>query len=122
MAGRTRLVSAEANLKPNRYGNGRDWLTVRVGERHLAVGEGTFTLDYVKPSRAPESAYQLQLLTYTYRLNDSVSYNINCAHHLTGTLHKLRNGGYSGTFAGTSQAKEGEEYPVQGDFTNVFSQ
>lgn len=121
VAGRTWLVPATGTLEVNKYGNGQDWLTLRVGEPGLTIGRGVFLLDYVKPSQALETAYRLQLLSYTVKVNDTLTYSINCTHQVTGTLRKRGQKGYSGTFSGASQAQGGEQYPVQGSFTNVVS-
>ncbi|RZJ89881.1 MAG: hypothetical protein EOO60_09550 [Hymenobacter sp.] len=96
--------------------SGRDGLDIEIGRRPFDTGEGVFLVSYEKPAEAPEAAYSLSLLTYTYHAADSytsVSYTLD----LRGKLTRRPGGGFSGRFYGTLPATTtGERSTVQGTF------
>jgi hypothetical protein len=94
----------------------RDGLDIEIGRRPFNAGQGVFLASYEKPIDAPETAYRLSLLTYTYDAVDSytsVSYTLN----LRGKLTCLPSGGFTGHFHGTLPATTiGKGSTVRGTF------
>ena len=109
-------VPAKASYRSARSGD-PDRLIVRIGKPDLVPGQGVLLLNYHKPAGAPESAYQATKLDYSYETTDLTS-AIGYSTGLRGTLTKLRNGGYSGTFQGISTETRDT---ISGSFTNVLS-
>jgi hypothetical protein len=93
-----------------------DGLDVEIGRRPFDVGQGVFLVSYEKPINAPETAYRLALLTYTYSAVDSytsVSYTLD----LQGKLTPLPSGGFTGQFSGVLPATTiGKGSTVRGTF------
>jgi len=94
----------------------RDGLDIEIGHRPFGAGQGVFLISYEKPVNAPETAYRLALLTYTYNAADSytsVSYTLD----LEGKLTRLPSGGFTGQFSGALPATAiGKSSTVRGTF------
>jgi hypothetical protein len=94
----------------------RDGLDIEIGRRPFDAGQGVFLVSYEKPTDAPETAYRLSLLTYTYNAADSytsVSYTLD----LHGKLTRRPSGGFIGQFYGTLPATTtGKASTVRGTF------
>jgi hypothetical protein len=94
----------------------REGLDIEIGRRPFGTGEGVFLVSYEKLAEAPEAAFRLSLLTYTYSAANSytsVSYTLG----LRGKLTRLPSGGFTGQFYGSLPASTtGHGNTVRGTF------